>query len=193
MIIPLGHEDHRGRRWPFVTIAIIALNLLFFLVTLSSLERDAGRLGEVQSRTLRLAATHPRMTLTPSQQELVDTFRRSQPANWQRLASPNRNPLDLWELEMLHSEPEQLEAEMAQLGRQLDELRRDTVVARYAFYPSRPTLISYLAANFLHGGWMHIIFNMWFLWLAGAVLEDVWGRPSAWALWPFTPWSFPIA
>ena len=24
---------------------------------------------------------------------------------------------------------------------------------------------------------MHLIFNMWFLWLAGAVLEDVWGRP----------------
>ena len=24
---------------------------------------------------------------------------------------------------------------------------------------------------------MHLIFNMWFLWLAGFVLEDVWGRP----------------
>lgn len=29
---------------------------------------------------------------------------------------------------------------------------------------------------FLHGGWMHIIFNMWFLWLAGIILEDTWGR-----------------
>ena len=24
---------------------------------------------------------------------------------------------------------------------------------------------------------VHLIFNMWFLWLAGFVLEDVWGRP----------------
>ena len=30
---------------------------------------------------------------------------------------------------------------------------------------------------FLHGGWSHLIVNMWFLWLAGFVLEDVWGRP----------------
>src|SRR4029077_4423395 len=29
---------------------------------------------------------------------------------------------------------------------------------------------------FMHGGWLHIIGNMWFLWLAGFVLEDVWGR-----------------
>jgi hypothetical protein len=28
----------------------------------------------------------------------------------------------------------------------------------------------------LHGGWLHLIGNMWFLWLAGAVLEDTWGR-----------------
>ena len=177
MIIPLRHENHRGRRWPYVTIAIIALNLLFFLVTLSSLERDAGRLAEVQSRTLRLAATYPNLKLTPAQQELVDGFRRSQPATWERLGSPNRNPTELWEIEMLHFEPEQLDQEMAELGRQMDQLRQDSVVARYAFYPSRPTLISYLTANFLHGGWMHLIFNMWFLWLAGAVLEDVWGRP----------------
>ncbi len=42
--------------------------------------------------------------------------------------------------------------------------------------PAQPTAISYLTANFLHGGWMHLIGNMWFLWLAGFVLEDVWGR-----------------
>ena len=177
MIIPLRHENHRGRRWPYVTIAIIALNLLFFLVTWSGLERDAGQLAEVQSRTLRLAAIYPKLALTPSQQELVDGFRRSQPATWERLTSRNRNPADLWEIEMLHFEPEQLDEEMAQLGRQMDQLRRDSVLSHYAFFPSRPTLISYLAANFLHGGWMHLIFNMWFLWLAGAVLEDVWGRP----------------
>ena len=177
MIIPLGHEDHRGRRWPYVTIALIALNTLFFLLTLGSLERDASRLAEVQSRILRMAAIYPSMTLTPSEQELVDGFRRSQPATWERLGSRNRNPADLWEFQMLDLEPEQLEQELAQLGTEMDQLRRDSVVSRYAFVPSHPTLASYLTANFLHGGWMHIIFNMWFLWLAGAVLEDVWGRP----------------
>lgn len=33
-----------------------------------------------------------------------------------------------------------------------------------------------MTANFLHAGWLHLIGNMWFLWLAGAILEDTWGR-----------------
>jgi membrane associated rhomboid family serine protease len=30
---------------------------------------------------------------------------------------------------------------------------------------------------FLHGGWMHLLGNMWFLWLFGNNVEDVMGRP----------------
>ena len=55
-------------------------------------------------------------------------------------------------------------------------LSKTSIAEQYAFVPAQPTAISYLTANFLHGGWMHLIGNMWFLWLAGFVLEDVWGR-----------------
>ena len=33
-----------------------------------------------------------------------------------------------------------------------------------------------LTSMFLHGSWMHIIFNMWFLWLFGNNVEDSMGR-----------------
>ena len=33
-----------------------------------------------------------------------------------------------------------------------------------------------LTANFLHGGWAHIIGNMWFLWIFGDNVEDAMGR-----------------
>ncbi len=33
-----------------------------------------------------------------------------------------------------------------------------------------------LSSMFLHGGWMHIIGNMWFLWLFGNNVEDAMGR-----------------
>ena len=56
------------------------------------------------------------------------------------------------------------------------KLSKTSIVEQYAFVPANPTAISYLTANFMHGGWLHIIGNMWFLWLAGFVLEDVWGR-----------------
>ncbi|PYT71728.1 MAG: hypothetical protein DMG39_12295 [Acidobacteria bacterium] len=28
---------------------------------------------------------------------------------------------------------------------------------------------------FMHTGWIHLIGNMWFLWLAGFILEENWG------------------
>jgi membrane associated rhomboid family serine protease len=33
-----------------------------------------------------------------------------------------------------------------------------------------------LTSMFLHGGWMHLIGNMWFLWLFGNNIEDSMGR-----------------
>ena len=33
---------------------------------------------------------------------------------------------------------------------------------------------------FLHGGWMHLIGNMWFLWVFGDNVEDVLGTASIW-------------
>ena len=33
MLIPLRHENMQGRRWPVITIGIIALNVVIFLGT----------------------------------------------------------------------------------------------------------------------------------------------------------------
>src|SRR5579859_6390699 len=51
-----------------------------------------------------------------------------------------------------------------------------SLLDQYAYVPAHPSGISYLTANFLHAGWLHLIGNMWFLWLAGTILEDTWGR-----------------
>jgi membrane associated rhomboid family serine protease len=39
-----------------------------------------------------------------------------------------------------------------------------------------PELFSPLTSMFLHGGWFHLIGNMWFLWLFGNNVEDSMGR-----------------
>ena len=71
---------------------------------------------------------------------------------------------------------EVLQEEMDSLGESYAELSSSSLLDKYAFIPAHPTLVSLITANFLHGGWLHFIGNMWFLWLAGAVLEDTWGR-----------------
>lgn len=39
-------------------------------------------------------------------------------------------------------------------------------------FPFVPMFLSMFTAAFLHGGWLHIIGNMWFLWVFGDNIED---------------------
>lgn len=54
--------------------------------------------------------------------------------------------------------------------------------------PAPPPMVSIFTSMFLHGGWMHIIFNMWTLWIFGNNLEDALGRGKYLALYVF--WGY---
>ena len=93
------------------------------------------------------------------------------------MTSSTRDFEDTWDIQMrLWEDPARINEEMANLGQQWDQLQANSTASKLAFVPAQPTALSYVTANFLHGGWLHIIFNMWFLWLAGTCLEDAWGR-----------------
>ncbi len=55
--------------------------------------------------------------------------------------------------------------------------RQTLFIKHYAMVPDHLTLTSLLTSMFLHGGWMHLIGNMWFLWVFGSHIEDVMGAP----------------
>jgi membrane associated rhomboid family serine protease len=43
-------------------------------------------------------------------------------------------------------------------------------------HPASPNRLSPLSSMFLHGGWFHLLGNMWFLWVFGNNVEDAMGR-----------------
>ena len=49
------------------------------------------------------------------------------------------------------------------------------LIAHYALIPDRLHLSSLITYMFLHGGWFHLIGNMWFLWVFGSHLENAIG------------------
>ncbi|MGO9097568.1 MAG: rhomboid family intramembrane serine protease [Bryobacteraceae bacterium] len=53
---------------------------------------------------------------------------------------------------------------------------RNHFVHVYGLTPDRMVLRSLATCMFLHGGWMHLIGNMWFLWIFGDNVEDALGR-----------------
>jgi membrane associated rhomboid family serine protease len=58
----------------------------------------------------------------------------------------------------------------------LDEFSLNGFLSSYAVIPSRLHLSSLVTSMFLHGGWLHLIGNMWFLWIFGDNVEDILGH-----------------
>ena len=67
----------------------------------------------------------------------------------------------------------------------LDSVHRELLIHTFALIPARTmaffaghhvspnqALLPFFTAMFLHGGWMHLIGNMWFLWIFGDNVED---------------------
>src|ERR1700741_425484 len=58
----------------------------------------------------------------------------------------------------------------------LDPYTQNHLVAMYGLTPARFHAIDMLTSMFLHGGWLHVLGNMWFLWVFGDNIEDILGH-----------------
>jgi membrane associated rhomboid family serine protease len=178
VLIPIQHANMTARRWPLVTIALILINFAIFLCTHQTVDAQDPQLWKVRKHILVLAASHPNLLVAPEARQFVDGFQSQFPDEWAQLQNPTPEVDDAWVSEFLQmSDPAALQTEMDSLGTQYSQLTASSITGRFAFLPASPRPISYLTSTFLHAGWWHIVGNMWFLWLAGFVLEDVWGRP----------------
>ncbi len=178
MIIPIGQTDATVRRLPWVTFGIMILCFLAFVGTLGqthSLQRQAAEsLGDA----IRYWTQHP--YLEPGERmksmlsggaadkeqvlrEFVRQFGKKPPAS-----------------------EEQRQREQAHLDQLVDRgfsLLHQVPAYRYGLIPAHPRAFAYLTYMFMHGGWMHLLGNLFILFLTGPFLEDAWGRPLFAALY----------
>ena len=52
----------------------------------------------------------------------------------------------------------------------------ENFIYTYALIPANPSFLTIFTSMFMHGGFTHIIFNMWFLWIFGDNIESVLGH-----------------
>jgi membrane associated rhomboid family serine protease len=60
--------------------------------------------------------------------------------------------------------------------RSLDPFTQRDFTFMFGFVPSHFSWLNILTSMFMHGGWMHLIGNMLFLWVFGDNVEDILGR-----------------
>ena len=57
----------------------------------------------------------------------------------------------------------------------LDPFSLNHFIFSYGVVPEQLNLATLVTSMFLHGGWLHLIGNMWFLWIYGDNVEDILG------------------
>ena len=156
MLIPIGHEDQQVTRLPWVTIFLVLANVAIFLVTNQLVQQQGAETRERLQGVVRYATEHPYLRVPPEMQRVVPS-------------APPRSDLD----------PDTVAKQQSQLDAMWEEFRSSaspSVFRTYGYIPAKPSLLALFTSMFLHGGWLHLLSNMLFLWLAGASLEDRWGR-----------------
>ncbi len=156
ILIPIGHEDQRVTRLPWVTIALVVANLAVFLLIHSIADRQSATLRRQLREVVSYAQEHPYLRL---------------PAGVRRNGPPGPPPPDL-PAETLAEQQARLDG----LMQQLQGMSAGSVYRTYGYIPAQPHLLTLFTSMFMHAGWLHLIGNMLFLWLAGASLEERWGR-----------------
>jgi membrane associated rhomboid family serine protease len=161
VLIPISHEDQKVSRLPWVTIALVAANVIVFLATLPLADRQVVETRNRIQDVLRFAVEHPYLQMP---EELAPTLR-----GMRLPAMPPPATLS----------PETIADEQAHLDRLWGEfkaLMSVSVLRKYGYVPAEPHPLGLLTSMFMHAGWLHLLGNMLFLWLSGGSLEDRWGR-----------------
>jgi membrane associated rhomboid family serine protease len=167
ILLPFAHEKQTVQRLPYVTFALIALNIVFFLFTHfsgSSMDDFYEKLDAFQE----YAASHPYLDIPPEGREYFEDWQLQQ-LDALREAT-NKQDLD----------PAQVEEDQKTLLSLMKEVRKvekSNPYERWGYIPAEPSFFSLFTCMFIHGGWLHLIGNMFFLYLAGCSIEDIWGRP----------------
>jgi len=58
----------------------------------------------------------------------------------------------------------------------LNDYQLNHLIAQYGLVPGRFRVAHIFTSMFLHGGWLHVLGNMWFLWIFGDNIEDILGH-----------------
>src|ERR1700737_2785813 len=100
MLIPLRHENMKGRPGPVIPHGLISPNVLIFLGPPWKMDEQGPELGEVRVHIILLAAMHPEVNIQGKTQEFVTTVQTKNPDLWKQAQNQNRDLHDAWDARM---------------------------------------------------------------------------------------------
>lgn len=193
IILPLGHEDLEAQRYPYITIGLLALNTLLFIITLIVAPASERAHYEKEYALVEFYIQHlqfelPESTyhkLHPQYRQVIEYVKKH---GLKELLGQQNIPFEIPDdlnvavpkskmSEALKArQKEQAEFEFTSYVKDFEYAYANNFYIKYGYVPARGGFFTIFSSIFLHGGWLHLIGNMLFLWLSGCNIEDLWGR-----------------
>jgi len=171
LFIPIGLEKNEVRRNPWVSYAIIAINVCVFLfLFFATLRSDVHARVEAKTRDVAdYLFKNPYLQIPaelvpycgPQVREMLEGARR----DYSRVTAPPVQFVVRHQQQRLNTLVEEMMATL-----------REMPVLRYGFVPAHPDPFALVTSMFVHAGWFHLIGNLLFFFAMGPFLEDVYGR-----------------
>jgi membrane associated rhomboid family serine protease len=170
MIIPVGHEINGVRRNPWVTYSIIALCFLIHFFVSHSLNRTERKVKSLAKDIMVLMMKNPNLTFS---KEFEEQFGLDSGAGEELRESSDSQDLTS---PFTEDEIADQQKKIDQLSSEFLSVIKSIPYLKWGLIPAKKTFKGFIGHMFLHGGWIHLIGNMFLLFLCGAFIEDVWGR-----------------
>jgi len=170
IIIPIGHESDTVRRLPWITFIIIASCLIVHLFISSEVRETSKELEGTARELVEYYINHPYLELDPEVKKLIFGERYAEEIEQSLDILGRGAPRDI----PLFQEEEQ--EKLDQLSQRLKKDLDDISYRKWGFIPAKKSFIGLLTYMFIHSGWLHLLGNLFLLYLTGPFIEDVWGR-----------------
>ena len=170
-LLPIGHENDTVRRLPWITFGIMAICIVIHAFISLDVNETEKELNKVSRELVSYYFQHPYLELDPEARKLI--FGEGDNERIEGMLSLYRQGAHRPGVLSQEEEQEKLD----QLSQNFKNLLNDFPYRKWGFIPAKKSLIALLTYMFIHGGFLHLIGNLLFLYLMGPFIEDVWGRP----------------
>lgn len=173
IVVPIGHDQGTVARWPWVTVVVIVACLVAHVLLLG-VNAELDREHPFAFReAIDYLFEHPYL-----EADEVLLFPRGEPSRTERA----RIEAALAAQREVHPTPDS-QIELSQQQATLDELtdswlswREQHPLRRWGHIPAQQTLLGLFTHLFVHAGLIHLLGNLFILYLVGPPIEDLWGR-----------------
>ena len=183
LLIPIGHDRQVTKQLPLITLSFIALNILVFIFTETVGTQQNVRKSLALKALIEFVETHPKVNLSAAARDRLARVADLEIEEIQAYIDQEKLT------RLLEGKPQEnqvlslndngvLAAESTRLSAGFVAAYDDFYGYQFGFIPAyhKSSWLNYFSCMFLHGGFLHILGNMLFLFLAGIAMEDAWGR-----------------